>query len=89
MSETTGRQYVLRVKSLLSYGQRVGYTPFNAGAVIKIRSDAAHRGANLAKRILTEVQVSLLIRAAPSKRDRVLLEVIYAAEACASPRQST
>jgi len=89
VSETTGRQYVLRVKSLLSYAQRVGYTPFNAGAVIKIRSDAAHRGANLAKRILTEVQVSLLIRAAPSKRDRVLLEVIYAAEACASPRQST
>src|SRR5262245_65099241 len=78
VSETTGRQYVLRVKSLLSYAQRVGYTPFNAGAVIKIRSDAAHRGANLAKRILTEVQVSLLIRAAPTKRDRVLLEVIYA-----------
>src|SRR5262245_50434543 len=78
VSETTGRQYVLRVKSLLSYAQRVGYTPFNAGAVIKVRSDAAHRGANLAKRIITEVQVSLLSRAAPSKRDRVLLEVIYA-----------
>src|SRR5262245_4446995 len=57
VSETAGRQYVLRVKSLLSYAQRVGYTPFNAGAVIKVRSDAAHRGANLAKRIITEVQV--------------------------------
>src|SRR5215510_536393 len=78
VTETTGRQHVLLVKSLLSYAQRVGYTPFNAGAVIKVRSDAAHRGANLAKRIITEVQVSLLIRAAPSKRDRVLLEVIYA-----------
>src|SRR5262245_25852988 len=78
VSETTGRQYVLRVKSLLSYAQRVGYTPFNAGAALKVRSDAANRGANLAKRIITEVQVSLLIRAAPSKRDRVLLEVIYA-----------
>src|SRR5215475_6542122 len=77
-SEASARQYVLRVKSLLSYAQRVGYTHFNAGAVIKVRSDAAHRGANLAKRIITEVQVSLLIRAAPSKRDRVLLEVIYA-----------
>jgi site-specific recombinase XerD len=78
VSEATGCQYVLRVKSFLSYAQRVGYTPFNAGAVIKVRSDASHRGANLAKRIITEVQVSLLIRAAPSKRDRVLLEVIYA-----------
>ena len=69
---------MLRVKSLLSYTQRVGYTPFNAGAVIKVRSETAHRGANLAKRIISEVQVSLLIPAAPSKRDRVLLEVIYA-----------
>src|SRR5262247_659691 len=77
-AEASARQYVLRVKSLLSYAQRVGYTPFNAGVVIKVRSDAAHRGANLAKRIITEVQVSLLSRAAPSKRDRVLLEVIYA-----------
>src|SRR5215510_13514418 len=36
------------------------------------------RWATLAKRIITEVEVGLLIRAAPSKRDRVLLEVIYA-----------
>src|SRR5262245_54240592 len=77
-SEGSARQYVLRVKSLLSFAQRVGYTPFNAGAVIKVRSDAAHRGANLAKRIISEVEVGLLIRAAPSKRDRILLEVIYA-----------
>jgi site-specific recombinase XerD len=27
---------------------------------------------------MSEVEVGLLIRAAPSKRDRVLLEVIYA-----------
>ena len=52
--------------------------PFNAGATIKVRSDAGSRGAHLAKRIMSEVEVSLLIRAAPSKRDRVLFEVIYA-----------
>src|SRR5262245_14944063 len=77
-SEASARQYVLRVKSLLSYAQRVGYTPFNAGVVIKVRSDASHRGANLAKRIISEVEVGLLVRAARSKRDRVLLEVLYA-----------
>ncbi|HET6928403.1 MAG TPA: tyrosine-type recombinase/integrase [Hyphomicrobiaceae bacterium] len=77
-SEASARQYVLRVKSLLGYAQKLGYTPFNAGATIKVRSDAANRGANLAKRIMSEVEVSLLIRAAPSKRDRVMLEVIYA-----------
>jgi hypothetical protein len=54
------------------------FAPFNAGTTIKVRSDAAHRGATLAKRIDSEVEVRLLIRAAPSKRDRVLLEVAYA-----------
>jgi integrase/recombinase XerD len=47
------------------------------GATIKVRS-TGNRGATLAKRIISEVEVGLLIRAAPSKRDRVLLEVIYA-----------
>jgi integrase/recombinase XerD len=69
---------VLRIKSLLGYAHALGYTPFNAGATIKVRSDAGSRVANLAKHIISEVEVSLLIRAAPSKRDRVLLEVIYA-----------
>ena len=59
-----------------NYAHALGYTPFNAGATIKVRSDASNRGATLAKRIMSEVEVSLLIRAAPSKRDRVLLEVI-------------
>ena len=58
--------------------KKVGYTPFNAGAVIKIKRDSAHRGATLAKRIISPAEVGMLIRAAPSKRDRVLLEVAYA-----------
>jgi integrase/recombinase XerD len=77
-SEASTRQYVLRVKSLLGYAQRSGYTLFNAGATIKVRSDAANRGANLAKRIIPEVDVKLLLRAAPSWRDCILLEVTYA-----------
>jgi integrase/recombinase XerD len=78
LSEASARQYVLRIKSLLGYAHALGYTPFNAGATIKVRSNTGNRGATLAKRIISEVEVSLLIRAAPSKRDRVLLEVIYA-----------
>jgi integrase/recombinase XerD len=77
-SVATARQYVLRIESLLGYAHKVGYAPFNAGAVIKVRSEAANRGAKFAKRIITETEVALLIRAAPSKRDRVLLEVAYA-----------
>jgi integrase/recombinase XerD len=69
---------VLRIKSLLGYAHKLGYTPFNAGVTIKVRSNSGSRGATLAKRIVSEVEVSLLIRSAPSKRDRVLLEVAYA-----------
>jgi integrase/recombinase XerD len=69
---------VLRIKSLLGYAHKLGYTQFNAGAIIKVRSDSSRRGANLAKRIVSEVEVGLLIRAAPSKRHRVMLEVAYA-----------
>src|SRR6516225_258778 len=79
VSEAAGRQYVLRIKSLLGYAHRLGYAPFNAGATIKVRSDARNRGANLAKRIISEVDVALLVRGARTKRDRILLEVLYAA----------
>jgi integrase/recombinase XerD len=77
LAGTTASQYVLRAKSLLTYAHKLGFTPFNAGQAIKVRSDS-NRGATLAKRIVTETEVALLIRAAPSKRDRVLLEVEYA-----------
>lgn len=78
LAEASARQYVLRVKSLLGYANELGYTPFNAAVTIKVRSDAAHRGASLAKRIITEAEVGLLVRGAPSRRDRILLKVTYA-----------
>ena len=78
VADTTGGQYVLRVKSLLSYAHRLGYAPFNAGAAIRVRSDARNRGATLAKRIISEVDVALLVRGASTNRDRVLLELLYA-----------
>src|SRR5262245_23665282 len=66
-SAAPARQYTLRIKSLLSYGHDLGYIPFNAGVRIKVQSDAGNRSASLAKRIMTPTEVSLLIRAAPSK----------------------
>jgi integrase/recombinase XerD len=75
-SESTARQYVLRVKSLLSYAHKLGYMPFNAGVAIKVRPDQSQ--ARLAQRIIEPVDVQLLIRAARSQRDRVLLQVAYA-----------
>jgi hypothetical protein len=69
-------QYVLRAESLLGYPHKVGYTLFNAGATIKVRSEV-NRGAKLAKRIASEVEVGLLIRAASSERDRIMFEKAY------------
>ena len=67
---------MLRVKSLLSYGHKLGYMAFNAGVTIKVSPDQSRGG--LAKRIMSEVDVKLLIRAARSRRDRVILETLYA-----------
>jgi site-specific recombinase XerD len=76
LSDATAQQYVLRVKSLLSYGHKLGYMAFNAGVTIKVRPNQSRGG--LAKRIMPEVDVKLLIRAARSRRDRVMLETLYA-----------
>ena len=76
LSDTTAQQCVLRVKSLLSYRHKLGYMAFNAGVAIKVRPDLSRGG--LAKRIMPEVDVKLLIRAARSRRDRVMLETLYA-----------
>src|SRR5262245_54979527 len=52
--------------------------PFNAGVRIKVQNDAGNRGASLAKRTVAPAEGALVIRAAPSKRDRILIEVAYA-----------
>lgn len=61
------------VKSLLSFGQEIGYLPFNVGAAVKLRPNRD----SLAQRILEESEVAKLIAAAPEGRDRVLLKLLY------------
>ena len=68
------RQAVLRVKSLLSYGHKLGYLPFNAGVVIRVGTATQ----SVAKRIVSEVEIGLLVRAADTRRDRIMIEVGYA-----------
>lgn len=72
-ARSTRQQYTARIKALVSYGHKLGYLRYNAGAPIKI----SRGNTTLAQRILTETQVALLIRAAPTARDRLLLEVGY------------
>ena len=73
-ASSSARQVVLRIKSLLAYGHRLGYLRFNAGAVIKVRSEVRA----VAQRIVTEVEMGMLVRAAGNRRDRLLIEIGYA-----------
>lgn len=61
------------VKSLLSFGQRVGYLPYNVGAVIRLPKIKD----NLAERILAEDEVVRMLALEPNERDRAVLEVLY------------
>lgn len=63
------------VKSLLTYGHRVGYLPYDVGRAVK----AAKVANTLAERILPESQVmQLLYHPKLKPRDRLLLRLLYA-----------
>ena len=63
------------VKSLLSFGHRIGYLPFNVGA--PIRSPAVKD--TLTERILDEETVMALIDAEENVRNRLILNLLYRA----------
>ena len=61
------------VKSLLTFGHRIGYLPVNVGAAVKLppARDA------LAERLLARERVTRLIALEPDARNRALLLVLY------------
>jgi site-specific recombinase XerD len=65
--------YVAAVKALLGFAHKVGFTRFNAAPLIKLRK-APRR---IAQRLLSQVELHLLLRAARSNRDRLMLEIAY------------
>jgi site-specific recombinase XerD len=69
----TVNTYVATVKSFLGFAHRVGYTRFNAAPLIKLKK--APRQA--AQRIMGELDVRMLIRAARPGRDKLMLETAY------------
>ena len=69
----TVNSYVAAVKSLLNFAHQVGYTRFNVAPVIKLKKAPRQ----LAQKLMSEVDVKLLIRAAKTSRDRLMLEVAY------------
>ena len=72
-SAATLNTYVAAVKAFLGFAHKVGFTRFNAAPLIKLKK--APR--KVAQRLLSQVELHLLLRAARSRRDRLLLEVAY------------
>src|SRR5207237_1309176 len=63
------------VKSLLAFGHRLGYLPFDVGRVVRLPP----RRDTLAERILSEADVSRLILLELDPRNALLLSLLYIA----------
>ncbi|HEY2861752.1 MAG TPA: tyrosine-type recombinase/integrase, partial [Terracidiphilus sp.] len=62
------------VKSLLAFGHRTGYLPFDVGRVLRLPG-VRNR---LTERILPEAEVHRMLSLEPKERNRVLLTLLYA-----------
>jgi len=71
---TQGRR-LSAVKSLLAFGHRLGLLPVNVGAPVRVPA----RRETLAERIVDEATVHRMLTLEPSRRNRALLRLAYAA----------
>lgn len=74
LGASSRKRTINAIKSLLSFGQRIGYLPFNVGAALK----APKPKNTLAQRILSEADVHAMIALTADRRDQVLLRLLYA-----------
>lgn len=80
LKETSQNAYLMTVKSLFSFTQKIGYTVYNPAAAIqgvKVKDE-------LAQRILTESEVQAMIHLEENTRNKILLRFLYATGARAS-----
>ncbi|MGH9455362.1 MAG: tyrosine-type recombinase/integrase [Terriglobia bacterium] len=70
----TAARILSAVKSLLAFGYRTGYLPFDVGRALRLRSVRD----NLAQRILSEADVHRMLSLEPNERNRALLTLLYA-----------
>jgi integrase/recombinase XerD len=73
-SDNTRKRIVSSVKSLFTFGQKLGYLQFNVAAALK----APKPKNTLAERILSESEVLTMIALTSKARDKVLLTLLYA-----------
>src|SRR5690606_26698502 len=73
LSPASRKRVLSSVKSLLTFGQKLGYLQWNVGAALK----APKAKNTLAERILTESEVHSMIALTTKQRDRLLLTLLY------------
>ncbi len=69
----TIKRILCAVKSLYSFGRRIGYLPFDIGKPLRIPTPKE----TISERILSEGEVELMIENTNNPRDRLLLKVLY------------
>lgn len=67
------RGWMAGLKSLLSYGHKLGYLTYNVGAAVKLPKGKD----TLAERILTEEEVIRIVTGERNPRNRALIRVLY------------
>ncbi len=75
LSDASRARKLSAVKSLLSYGHRIGYLPFNVGAPVRLPRVKD----TIAERILPEETVLKMLALEPKPRNQAVLRLLYGA----------
>ncbi len=75
LSDASRARKLSAVKSLLSYGHRIGYLPFNVGAPVRLPRIKD----TIAERILPEETVLKMLALEPKPRNQAVLRLLYGA----------
>ena len=73
LSKASRSRRLAALKSLLSFGQKIGYLDYNVGSSLKLPKPKN----TLAQRILSELEVMTLIALTPPGRNRLLIQFLY------------
>jgi integrase/recombinase XerD len=73
LSDTSRARRLAAIKSLLSFGQKIGYLDFNVGSAVALPKPKD----TLAERILTELEVMTMVALTPQGRERLLIQFLY------------
>ena len=72
-SRATVNRHMAAIKSLLSYGFKLGYLPLNVGAIVKLQDPKN----TLPERILDEMQIMTILALEPNPRNKLIIHFLY------------